>query len=391
MRRGRAPRPAAAAPPLARRADLEAPTVSLTREGRIYLGFTGIFSLTAFVLGDNLVFLMGCLLLGSAVIARRIAAKNLVGLWVDRRLPSRLRVGHAGTLRWTLGGKPGTSATGVEVRDRTLRSARPRQVSIDVPHTRSHDPATCSTSIVFSRRGRMRLGPVVVESRFPIGMFRASSKAAVRSEVIVWPREGRPAQRLFELLRGEALAKEQRAQGDDMFYGVRELREGDDPRRIHWRSSARRGALVVSQWRMESGREIWIVLGRGRTSGAGCESDFERAVSAAATVWREAVGLQLDVRLVLGANREQIHSQGGRRLQLGLDALATVVRFRGRRPHAALKQMESRAARPRSVVYVASKPDPSVEARAVHRGRAQWHVLPAHQPKTLRAWIRGLT
>lgn len=370
---------------------MEETGVALTREGRIYLGFTGIFALTAFALGDNLVFLMGCLLLGSAVVARRIAARNMRGLWVDRRLPSRLRVGRSGTIRWTLGGASGSNATGLEVRDRILRSARPRLVSIDVPHTEAHDPASVSTTIVFTRRGRMRLGPVIVQSRFPIGMFLASAKAPVRNEVLVWPREGRPGQRLFELLRGESLAREQRTQGDETFYGVREMRDGDDPRRIHWRTSARRGELVVSQWRAESGREVWIVLGRGQASGRGSQANFERAVSAAATAWRQAVALHLDVRLIVGSARETVRSRDGRRMHAGLDELATVVRARGRKPHATLKRLEARASRPRTVLYVASQDDPVVTQRTQHRGRQRWHVLPAHEPRKLRRWIGGLS
>ena len=389
-RRRRAPRPKTAAPPVAPRAAVEDPGVTLTREGGIYLGFTGIFALTAFALGDNLVFLMGCLLLGSAFVARRIAAKNLRGLWVDRRLPARMRVGRRASIRWTIGGSAGTAATGLEVRDRILRSARPRLVSIDVPHSAASDPATSSTSIAFTRRGRMRLGPVVVQSRYPIGLFQASAKAPVRNEVLVWPREGRPGQRLFDVLRGEALAKEQRAQGDDTFYGVREMRPGDDPRRIHWRTSARRGELVVSQWRAESGREVWIVLGRGKASGRGCQADFERAVSAAATVWRHAVERHLDVRLLLGTSAKPVRSRDGRRVHAGLDALATVVRHKGRRPHAALKRLEAQSSRPRTVLYVAARPDAAVEGRHTARGRAHWHVLPAHEPAKLRRWIRGL-
>lgn len=371
------------------RAAVEDPTIKLSREGCIYLGFTGIFALTAFALGDNLVFLMGCLLLGSAYIARRVAKRNLVGLDVERHLPARMRVGRPGTIRWTVGAK-GTTHTGLEVRDRMLRSARPRQVTIDAPHVQAHDAALCSTSLVFTRRGRMRLGPVQLESRFPIGLFHTTAKATVGNEVLVWPREGRPGTRLFDLLRGEALAREQRTQGDDAFYGVREMREGDDPRRIHWRSSARRGALVVSQWRAESGREVWIVLPRGRAAGRGAETDFERAVSVAATIWRSAIAAQLDVRLILGTRTDAVRSRSGRRLAAGLDALATVARRRGRRPIAALRRLEARSPRPRTVIYVATQPDPAADRRATARGRARWVTIPAHDAKAVRTWIRGL-
>ena len=48
--------------------------------------------------------------------------------------------------------------------------------------------------------------------------------------------------------------------GDDALYGVREFREGDDPRRIHWRTSARRGTVVVRQFEQHRSDDIHILV-----------------------------------------------------------------------------------------------------------------------------------
>ena len=98
----------------------------------------------------------------------------------------------------------------------------------------------------------MRRGPVdargwVVESSDPVGMFRAR-RASADSEVgLVLPRFAslprRPQARELEA----SVAAPRAGSGTELF-GVREYRPGDSLRRIHWRSSARHGELVVREY-----------------------------------------------------------------------------------------------------------------------------------------------
>ncbi len=98
----------------------------------------------------------------------------------------------------------------------------------------------------------MRRGPVgaqawMVESSDPVGMFR-SRRASADSEVaLVLPRftslTRRPQARELEA----SVAAPRAGSGTELF-GVREYRPGDSLRRIHWRSSARHGELVVREY-----------------------------------------------------------------------------------------------------------------------------------------------
>lgn len=72
-----------------------------------------------------------------------------------------------------------------------------------------------------------------------------------------------------------------RARSGD-FHGLRELRPSDDPRDIHWRTSARRGRPFVREFEEEKGRTLVIIL-ETRIKTEESES-FETAVSYAASL-----------------------------------------------------------------------------------------------------------
>jgi uncharacterized protein (DUF58 family) len=97
------------------------------------------------------------------------------------------------------------------------------------------------------RRGPVGVRSLLVESSDFAGMFR-SRRASPDAEVaLVLPRfgalAGRPQSRDLEA----SIAARRAGSGTEMF-GVREYRPGDSLRRIHWRSSARHGELVVREY-----------------------------------------------------------------------------------------------------------------------------------------------
>jgi uncharacterized protein (DUF58 family) len=95
---------------------------------------------------------------------------------------------------------------------------------------------------------------------------------------------------------------------------VREYRRGDDLRRVHWRSSARVGELMVRREEQPWQSRATVFLDNRGTShrGQGAASSLEGAVSAAASIAVHLSHLGYTVRLVTasGDSREtQWHSQ----------------------------------------------------------------------------------
>ncbi len=374
---------------------LGTPSTSPTPQGMVYLLAIGVFSLAMLYLGANLVFLLGALVLGSSGVLWFLTRSNLQHLRVRRELPRRTRVGMLTPLTWTICNDAGRSSLGVEIDDRPAPGSKPVRLQVEFPCIEGHGSAEVSTQIVFGRRGRVDLSSpgTWIWSRYPLGLFRAAARPVLEGSILVRPAEGRVGASLREMLRGKLDMEARRRRtwrGEDAIYGVREYREGDDPRRVHWRSTARRGALVVSEWRAEQGREAVIVLGRGPVAGARGNPAFERAVSTAATLWRHCAVEGLHARLVLGNGAKLAMDDSGRGLEAGLDALAVVPSQGNRRPRRALRQLREPTA-PRSVIYIASGKEAGLaKDLGAAAGRAGTSLQLRCDLRSIRRYIRGI-
>ncbi len=366
-----------------------------TQQGTVYLWTIAVFSLTLLGFGENLVFLLGTFALGCAAVAWFLARRNVGALTVRRELPRRATVGTAAPIAWHVRNERRGARVGLEVDDRAARGMRPASLRFEYPSVPGREEVGCSGTVVFGRRGLIDLGrgEAEVSSCFPLGLFRAARALRVAGRVLVRPREGRATALLRRRVRGRRPAEARRRRlwrGDDVIYGVREFRDGDDPRRIHWRSTARRGALVVSEWRAEQGRHVALVLGRGPGAGAAAAASFERAVSATATLWRLCGKEHMRTQLLLGGSRDPCLEDTGRGLEHGLDALAVVAAQGRRRPRGALRRLAD-APGSRTVIYIASGDERGLEAElAAAAGRGgDWFVIRTHDD-SLSRWVRGL-
>lgn len=137
-----------------------------------------------------------------------------------------------------------------------------------------------------NQRGRYWIGPLLVRSLDPYGLARNDMAFVTTTEIAVTPR-------VYELGRLNAGASGSSAQArtaraglvgqDDVL--VREYRRGDDVRRVHWRSTARAGELMVRReeqsWQPTT--RLLVDNRRQAHAGHGPNSSFEWAVSAAAS------------------------------------------------------------------------------------------------------------
>ena len=109
------------------------------------------------------------------------------------------------------------------------------------------------------RRGVVRTSGFVLQSGDPLGLFTNRRTLPDRELALVFPRYaslgGAHRQREVEA----ALAAPRAGSGNEIF-GVREYRRGDPLRRIHWRTSARRGELVVREFEPPGQRTLTVLL-----------------------------------------------------------------------------------------------------------------------------------
>ena len=104
------------------------------------------------------------------------------------------------------------------------------------------------------KRGVYPLPCPLVETAFPFQLFKMSRSADCVQRIICHP--AWTPLRSLRLPDGSSKNSESvntvSSEGDSMdFYGCREYRTGDDPRKIHWAASARHGEFVVKEFQEE--------------------------------------------------------------------------------------------------------------------------------------------
>lgn len=140
-----------------------------------------------------------------------------------------------------------------------------------------------------NQRGRYQIGPLLVRSRDAFNLVKFDRQFTATSEILVTPRI-HPLGTMSNVTGGGGASGETRPQrlgvvgSDDVL--IREYQQGDDVRRIHWRSTARRGELMVRREEQAWDPSVTILLDSRASAhgGPGRESSFEYAVSCAASM-----------------------------------------------------------------------------------------------------------
>jgi uncharacterized protein (DUF58 family) len=193
-----------------------------------------------------------------------------------------------------------------------------------VPSLKRGQRARAAYRVPTARRGRYALGPITCTITDPFGLARKSWATGPADEVTICPRvhDLRPAPGAPGRLRSAspfAVRFHAPAVDGEEFLTLREYEVGDDLRRIHWRSTARTGELVVredeAQWQPRA-----VVLLDTRPS-AHDDASFEAAVEAVASVVSRLNRSVLPVEVLTTDGRTLGVTSGGGRHGLGSEAL----------------------------------------------------------------------
>lgn len=297
----------------------------LTREGGYYVLVVAFVLAGAMLRDINLMMLIAGVLVGLWVYNWQRAVLMLRKVQVRRCAPEAVCAGDSLVVDLDVVNlSKRKSKRGIVVKDTVRRLVGPKvkeaatgQVVFErVPPAQDGRQESRSYQGRIWTRGRYELGPLDVSCRFPFGLMRRRGDADDRRQLTVYPRLGRltPAwSRLHEsVLVGSQRMRRQQTQAEGDFYGLRDWREGDSHRWIHWRTSARRGKLVVRQYERQRRQDVVLVveLWQPRKPSDAQVDAVELAVSFAATVVADLCrrgGSQ--VRLVVGG-REAVTVHG---------------------------------------------------------------------------------
>lgn len=233
------------------------------------------------------------------------------------------------------------------------------------------------TGAVRLRRGQMAGGVVRVRLSDPFGLVTVDASGPVPGEGLVLPAipptGARPTEAPWALQVGDAASRS--GHGSEVV-GVREYRHGDPIRAIHWRSTARRGALVVRELAEPSRPRIRIELATGTWP----RDALDRACELASAIATDAHDAGIPVAIAVdGADASW--SPAARRL------LALLPPHAGAQPRPLRPAPEGEAEV--TVGLAPGQDGVRVTVRATGGGTVDVGVVPADSDLTqLGAWLR---
>lgn len=281
---------------------------SLTLRGRCLLAAGGTAGVAGLILHERDLLRVAALLIAVPLVAIGFAARTRFRLTCARRLdPARVAAGDRSrvVLRIENISRLPTGLLLIEDTIPYLLGGRPRVVLDRLAPRR---PIDVGYHVSGELRGRYRVGPLTVRLMDPFGLCELPRAFTNTETLVVTPRVvNLPAVRLSGEWggAGHSTSRSVVTHGDDDV-ATREYHQGDDLRRIHWRTTARRGELTVRReeqpWQSRGAVLLDTRLIAHR--GDGPASSLEWAMSAAASVSIHLARAGFELRVVTDTGNE---------------------------------------------------------------------------------------
>ena len=254
------------------------------------LGYLFALTLLILLVGSinyalSLGFALTFLLAGMALAGMVHTARNLARTAVSHGRAEPVFAGEAAQFRLYLDARADFDRPAILARHLASRA----QLVVDVP---AGGIAEVVLGVPAAHRGWLALGRVMLETRFPLGIFRAWSYVEPDARCLVYPRPERSVlpQPSAESARGVLRSP---TPGNDDYSGLRAYQLSDSPRHVAWKAVARSEDMLTKQFTGEAAAELW--LDAARLAHLGVEQRLSRL--AGGVLEAERSGAQYGLRL----------------------------------------------------------------------------------------------
>ncbi|SBT65301.1 Uncharacterized conserved protein, DUF58 family, contains vWF domain [Micromonospora sediminicola] len=276
----------------------------LTTRGRSFLAAAVAAAISAGILGEKDLLRVAVLLAVLPLLAAAYVGRSRYKLACNRSLePHRAPVGASSrvVLRLQNLSRLPTGTLLLEDRLPYALGSRPRVV---LERLGAHQASSVAYTVRADVRGRYEVGPLVIRLTDPFGLceltrsFPSTDHLTVIPQVTPLPSVRLPGEYAGS---GDSRARSVAVHGEDDA-ATREYRMGDDLRRVHWKSTARTGELMVRREEQPWESRATVVLDTRAAGhrGEGPTASFEWAVSAAASITMHLRQAGYKLRLVTG-------------------------------------------------------------------------------------------
>ncbi|MEU1016484.1 DUF58 domain-containing protein [Streptomyces sp. NPDC005898] len=283
-------------------AGLRTALAGLTTRGRSFLAAGVAAAICAYVLGQADLLRVGLLLAVLPLVCALVLFRTRHRVASSRRLsPARVPAGCEARVHLRMDNVTRLPTGLLMLQDRVpyVLGPRPRFV---LDRIEAGGRREVSYRVRSDLRGRYPLGPLQLRLTDPFGMCELTRSFSTYDTLTVIPRvEALPPVRLTGEAKGygEGRNRSPALAGEDDVI-PRGYRHGDDLRRVHWRSTARYGELMVRREEQPQRARCTVLLDtRGAGfRGAGPDSAFEWAVSGTASALVHMLERGFSVRLL---------------------------------------------------------------------------------------------
>lgn len=232
-------------------------TLKITSVGRTYLVLTVGIGLGALNTGNNLLYLVLGFLLAIIVLSGVLSERVLRDLRVRRLVPEGAFAREPFALRYEVSRARGRAfAVKVSEGGDTLTGWA------WVPTVKAGAPVVARADVTAPRRGPLRLRELRLSTTFPFGLFEKTRAVEQEDLLVVWPARGftcSPPAADDGLRAGDAGSQRHRDGAGDL-QGLRELADGEDARRVHWKKSATAARLLKVEREREDRRQYTLQI-----------------------------------------------------------------------------------------------------------------------------------
>ncbi len=244
----------------------------------------------AFISQMNLLFWCASLAAAMLAISIILPGRNISHLEITRSVPDTGIVGKPMMIQYTIRNKrnylPSYSLRIADIIKGDMILSPPK---VYIPYLPAGRKYNFQVAVIPSHRGTLVFQGIRIASKYPFGLMMRFDTIPLDDEVTIYPALGRLTRHLFARSRDAdffAGDTHSRARGNsDEFYSLREYRQGDNPKLIHWRRSAGAGQLIVREMTQFSPMRLTVIFDAYVSKVQGYdEQDFEQLVSFAATL-----------------------------------------------------------------------------------------------------------
>ena len=270
-------------------------------------------------------------------------------------------VGDRITESFVLNNRVGLPNTWVEVEDKTDIPGLKIAEVVSLPNLISFRKFDVNFTV--QQRGEFTLGPLVIKSADPFGLFPHEVEQADQQSLVVFPRVSEIPDYAAPsaLVTGDTARRRHSYVLSPEVSSVRDYDSGDGISRIHWRSTARTGKLMVKTFDQGRSNEMWVIMDQqaSQALGEGANSTDELAANIVASTVNKYLSLQLPVGFS-GVGSRSLLTRPDRSGAQRLNIIRHIARSRpeGTQPvFSLIAEIERDVSRGSSLVVVTASPD----------------------------------